>query len=108
MKAVGLFQIKSQRGQHGPQALRLVGGRLFVYPVDGRLMELKEMFRHALIGGQHKGFDEGLADPLLPADNLDRSSVLIADNTALPSLQIQTPPQAAALGQFAGQTRHFP
>ena len=104
--AVGLLQIVPPRGYHGAQGLGLVGGGLLVHPVDAGLVQLVQVLGHALVGGEHEGLDQGLADPLAVHRHVHRRAGVVADHIALLGVQLQgAPPPAAAL-QHPGQGGH--
>ena len=66
------------------------------------------MLGHALVGGQHKGLDQGLAHPLLPGADVHGRALLVAEDIGLGAVQIQAAPGPAALLQGRGQPRHVP
>ena len=104
--AVGLLQVVAQGGHHGAQGLGLVGGGLLVDPVDAGLVQLVQVLRHALVGRQHEGLDQGLADPLAVHRHVHRRAALVADHIALLGVQLQGAPPAPAALQHLGQGGH--
>ena len=75
-------------------------------PVDAGLVQPVQMLGHALVGRQHEGLDEPLADPRRAEHHVHRRAALVAHHIALPGVQLQgAPPPAAAL-QHPGQRGH--